>query len=81
MTVEDVRNALEGLCKGLRSDGADLVIDRATPDQVEMTLVVKDETCMKCIVDHQMLLSWIRVALKRANLQVPDILLHDPRSQ
>lgn len=80
MSAEQVQKALEGLCKGLRSDGADLVVDSANEENIELSLILKENACLECIVPIDVLQSHVRIVLSKAFEKLPQIVLHDPRN-
>ncbi len=79
MNIGDVEKALEGVRKGLRSDGADLVVNAASDECIELSLVVKEDTCLECIVSNDIMLTKVRMVLGKTIPGAPKIVLHDPR--
>ena len=80
MELVNIESALAGLRKGLRSDGADLVVNSLSDDCIELSLILQDNTCMECIVDPELLLTIVRTTLGKAVPNLPKIVFHDPRS-
>ena len=80
MNTVDVEKALEGLQKGLRSDGAELAVKSASNDCIELNLILKEDACLECIVGSDILQAMVRRALSKVIPTVPKIVLHDPRS-
>ncbi len=80
MDAGEIEKALEGVRKGLRSDGADLVVKSLSNDCIELNLVLGDNACLECIVSNDILQAMVRRALGKVVATVPRIVLHDPRS-
>ncbi len=79
MNLGDIEKALEGLRKALRSDGADLIVNTASDECIELSLILQDDTCLECIVSSEMLLAKVRIVLSKIVPALPKIVLHDPR--
>ena len=80
MDVEGVEKALAGLRVGLKSDGADLIVNSVSADCIELSLVFEGNECPECIVGAEMLLAKVRLLLGKVFPQLPRLVLHDPRS-
>ena len=80
MDIGDIDKALEGLRKGLRSDGSDLVVNNLSDDSIELSLILQEDACLECIVSNDILLVMVRRALSKVMPTVPRIVLHDPRN-
>jgi len=74
-----VEKGLEGLRKGLKADGADLLILKAKEECIELRLVIGGDACLECIVSADILTAKVKMALGRVLSHVPQIVLHDPR--
>ena len=79
MNLADAEGALEGLRRGLRSDGADLVVNSLSDDCIELSLIFESDACLECIVSSELLLAKIRIVLSKISPILPKIVLHDPR--
>ena len=80
MDLGEVEKALEGVRKGLRSDGADLVVKSFSNDSIELNLVLLDNACLECIVSNDILMAMVRRALGKVVSTAPRIVLNDPRT-
>lgn len=80
MHIEEVEKAIESFRTSLRKSGADLIINRADRDCIELSLIFGKDTCLECIVNSEILLAQAKIILGKVLPQVPKILLHDPRS-
>ena len=80
MDIMEIEKALEGLRTGLRKDGADLVVSHLSTGSIELSLILKNDTCLGCIVDTDLLLAMVRLALGKSFPQMTKVVLHDPRS-
>ena len=80
MDVEGLEKALEGLRVGLRSDGADLIVNSVSADCIDLSLIFTQKECPECIVSGEMLLAKVRLILGKVFPQLPKLVLHDPRS-
>lgn len=81
MGIEEVEKGLEGLRKGLRADGADLLVRNVSEECIELSLVLGENACLECIVSADILAAKVRMTLGKVLPQVPKILLHDPRKR
>ncbi len=79
MNIAEVEKGLEGLRKGLKADGADLLVQNLDEACIELSLVLGESACLECIVSTEILTAKVRTALGKILPQVPKILLHDPR--
>ncbi len=80
MDLVSVEKALQGLRTGLKQDGADLLVKSINDDCIEVNLVMSDATCRECIVNKEILLAKIKIALGKISPKAPRIVLNDPRS-
>lgn len=80
MDVAEVERALQGLRVGLQSDGADLIVNSASADCIDLSLTFTAHECPECIVGTEMLLAKVRMVLGKVFPQLPRLVLHDPRN-
>lgn len=81
MNSGEVEKALDSLRKGLKKDGADLVVQNVDESCIELNLVLVESSCLECIVSAEILVAKARMALGKVFPKVPKIFLHDPRTK
>jgi hypothetical protein len=79
VTVSDLTEAIGPLRRGFNADGADLVVESATEDSTVVRLVITDETCLDCIVPHDMLEFIIAGTVTKRFPQISNVEVIDPR--
>jgi hypothetical protein len=75
----DVRSAIAPLVEGLRADGADVLVERVTPAQVELRLVLEDASCAECVMPADVLEPLFLDAIATAGHEVATVAIQDPR--
>jgi hypothetical protein len=76
----NVRTAIASLVEGLRADGADVVVERVEPAQVELRLVLEDASCAECVLPAEALEPLFLDAITTAGHDVVAVSLIDPRT-
>lgn len=79
VTVQVIYEILEPLRQGFQADGADLVVDKASEDLVEVRLVVTDRTCLECISPTRVLTRILESAIRERLPRVNHFSFSDPR--
>lgn len=81
MNRADVEEALKGLRTGLQQDGADINVQSVNKDRIELNLIFREETCLECIVNSEILAAQVKMALTKIFADVPKVILNDPRTK
>lgn len=79
VTAAAVEEALRQYREGLRSDGADLLVEVDSYSRVRARLVVTDQTCLDCIMPGEVITDIVRSVLSARFDQPVDVILDDPR--
>ncbi|MFP7298259.1 hypothetical protein [Neobacillus niacini] len=73
-----ILDILESLRKTLQLDGADLQVSNVDNNKLVMELVIKDQTCLDCIVPESTMNMIIVNELKKNGLHFPEFKLIYP---
>jgi hypothetical protein len=79
LTGDDVAEVLHPYRLGLQSDGADLIVDAVTGDDVQARLTFSDETCMECVMPSDTVRTVLAALLTKHYGRAVTVTLEDPR--
>lgn len=80
ITTGTVDGVLEPLRQRFQADGADLVVDGASDAEIQVRLVVTDETCLDCIMPTATLTRVEEQAVRERLPEAGRITFTDPRA-
>jgi hypothetical protein len=79
LTGDDVAEVLHPYRLGLQSDGADLLVDAVSGDDVHARLTFSDETCMECVMPSGTVREVLAGLLSTHYGRAVGVTLEDPR--